>query len=171
MLEISRANETQVLGEMTQEVLGRWHTKCGRNGINICNIFTTFSAALCNSVWCSNMNPTLMHISWIEAHFPFFYISDVTGIQANSSSMNNLCLYCSRVWAFNWSGRAKKLHLWSQKTSIEMRKIIFIGRVPEVGGPRDRQSPKGQGPLQKEGPPKYAIISRNLVLSQFTLCL
>ena len=41
-------------------------------------------------------------------------------------------------------------------------------RVADVGGPRDRRSPKGQGLLRKEGPPTYAILSRNLVLSRFT---
>ena len=40
--------------------------------------------------------------------------------------------------------------------------------MADVGGPRDRRSPKGQGLLRKEGPPTYAILSQNLVLSQFT---
>ena len=40
--------------------------------------------------------------------------------------------------------------------------------MAEVGGPRDRRSPKGQGLLRKEGPPTYAILSRNSVLSRFT---
>ena len=48
----------------------------------------------------------------------------------------------------------------------------FLGldksRVADVGGPRDRRSPKGQVLLRKEGPPTYAILSRNLVLSRFT---
>ena len=41
-------------------------------------------------------------------------------------------------------------------------------RVAEVEGARERRSPKGQGLLRKEGPPTYAILSRNLVLSRFT---
>ena len=41
-------------------------------------------------------------------------------------------------------------------------------RVADVEGPRERRSPKGQGLLRKEGPPKYAILSQNLVLSRFT---
>ena len=46
--------------------------------------------------------------------------------------------------------------------------VIFWYRVAEVGGPQDRRSPKGQGLLQKKGPPTYAILSQNLVLSQLT---
>ena len=42
-------------------------------------------------------------------------------------------------------------------------------RVAGVGGLQDRRSTKGQGLLQKEGPPTYAILSRHLVLSRFTL--
>ena len=41
-------------------------------------------------------------------------------------------------------------------------------RVADVGGPRDRRSPKGQGLLRKKGPTTYAILSLNLVLSRFT---
>ena len=41
-------------------------------------------------------------------------------------------------------------------------------RVADVEGPRDRRSPKGQGLLRKEGPPTYAILSRNLELSRYT---
>ena len=33
---------------------------------------------------------------------------------------------------------------------------------------REQRSPKGQGLLRKEGPPTYAILSRNLVMSRFT---
>ena len=47
----------------------------------------------------------------------------------------------------------------------------FGCRVADVGGPRDRRSPKGQGLLRKEGPPTYAILSRNLVLLWFTCFL
>ena len=47
-------------------------------------------------------------------------------------------------------------------------KQLLVPRVADVGGPRDRRSPKGQGLLRKEGPPTYAILSRNLVLSRFT---
>ena len=41
-------------------------------------------------------------------------------------------------------------------------------RVTEVEGARERRSPKGQGLLRKEGPPTYAILSRNLVWKAFT---
>ena len=41
-------------------------------------------------------------------------------------------------------------------------------RVAEVEGAQERRSPKGQGLLRKEGPPTYAILSQNLVLSRFT---
>ena len=41
-------------------------------------------------------------------------------------------------------------------------------RVADVEGAQERRSTKGQGLLRKEGPPTYAILSRNLVLSQFT---
>ena len=41
-------------------------------------------------------------------------------------------------------------------------------RVADVEGPQDRRSTKGQGLLRKEGPPTYAILSQNLVLSRFT---
>ena len=37
-------------------------------------------------------------------------------------------------------------------------------RVEDVAGLRDRQYPKGQGLLRKEGPPTYALL-QNLVLS------
>ena len=40
-------------------------------------------------------------------------------------------------------------------------------RVADVARARERRSPKGQGLLRKEGPPTYAILSRNLVLSRF----
>ena len=40
--------------------------------------------------------------------------------------------------------------------------------MADVEGPQDRRSPKGQGLLRKEGPPTYAIFSRNLILSRFT---
>ena len=51
-----------------------------------------------------------------------------------------------------------------------------LGRVyPSIFWPlkgwhmlRERRSRKGQGLLRKEGPPTYAILSRNLVLSRFT---
>ena len=41
-------------------------------------------------------------------------------------------------------------------------------RVADVEGAQERRSTKGQGLLRKEGPPTYAILSRNLVLSRFT---
>ena len=46
--------------------------------------------------------------------------------------------------------------------------LAHCTRVAEVEGARERRSPKGQGLLRKEGPPTYAILSRNLVLSRFT---
>ena len=47
--------------------------------------------------------------------------------------------------------------------------VIDEVRVAEVGGPRDRRSTKGSS--TKEGPPTYSILSRNSVLSRFTLNL
>ena len=44
-------------------------------------------------------------------------------------------------------------------------------RVADNEGPRDQRSPKGQGLVQKEGPPTYAILSRKLVLSRCTCFL
>ena len=41
-------------------------------------------------------------------------------------------------------------------------------RVADVGGARERRSTTGQGLLRQEGPPTYAILSRNSVLSRFT---
>ena len=41
-------------------------------------------------------------------------------------------------------------------------------RVADVEGAWERRSAKGQGVLRKEGPPTYAILSQNLVLSPFT---
>ena len=41
-------------------------------------------------------------------------------------------------------------------------------RVADVEEPHNRRCTKGQGLLRKDGPPTYAILSRNLVLSQFT---
>ena len=43
-----------------------------------------------------------------------------------------------------------------------------FNRVAEVARAREQRSPKGQGLLRKEGPPTYAILSRNLVMSRFT---
>ena len=43
-----------------------------------------------------------------------------------------------------------------------------LARVADVEGAQERRSTKGQGLLQKEGPPTYAILSQNLVLSRFT---
>ena len=37
-----------------------------------------------------------------------------------------------------------------------------VSRVADVEGPRDRRSPKGQGLLRKEGPPKYCCDLRAL---------
>ena len=53
---------------------------------------------------------------------------------------------------------------------------IFISIIPSIKYNnqsgwqmlREQRSPKGQGLLRKEGPPTYAILSRNLVLSQCT---
>ena len=42
------------------------------------------------------------------------------------------------------------------------------GRMANVGRARERRSTEGQGLLRKEGPPTYAILLRNLVLSRFT---
>ena len=45
---------------------------------------------------------------------------------------------------------------------------IYHARVADVGGARERRSTTGQGLLRQEGPPTYAILSRNSVLSRFT---
>ena len=47
-------------------------------------------------------------------------------------------------------------------------KLMVVDRVAHVARARERRSPKGQGLLRKEGPPTYAILSRNLVLSRFS---
>ena len=44
---------------------------------------------------------------------------------------------------------------------------IYLHRVADVEGPRDWRFPKVQGLPQKEGPPTYNILSRNLVLPRF----
>ena len=41
-------------------------------------------------------------------------------------------------------------------------------RVADVGGARERRSTTGQGLQRQEGPPTYAILLRNSVLSRFT---
>ena len=46
--------------------------------------------------------------------------------------------------------------------------LIVWSKVADVLGPWDRRLPKGQGLLQKVEPPTFAILSQNLVLSQFT---
>ena len=40
--------------------------------------------------------------------------------------------------------------------------------MADVEGTLERRSLKGQGLLRKEGPTTYAILSRNLILSQLT---
>ena len=49
--------------------------------------------------------------------------------------------------------------------------LLFGCRVADVAHARKRRSPKGQGLLWKEGPPTYAILSQNLVLSRLTCVL
>ena len=44
---------------------------------------------------------------------------------------------------------------------------LQTSRVADVERAREQRSPKGQGLLRKEGPPTYAILSQNLVLSRF----
>ena len=46
--------------------------------------------------------------------------------------------------------------------------LTLGGRVTDVEGAQERRSTKGQGLLRKEGPPTYAILSQNQVLSRFT---
>ena len=48
---------------------------------------------------------------------------------------------------------------------LALRDIMFTAGCQML---RERRSPKGQGLIRKEGPPTYAILLRNLVLSQFT---
>ena len=49
-----------------------------------------------------------------------------------------------------------------------MTSYLGPSRVADVEEPQNRWCTKGQGLLRKEGPPTYAILSRNLVLSRFT---
>ena len=58
--------------------------------------------------------------------------------------------------------------LWQLRFGPPSEREGMMTRVAEVEGARERRSPKGQGLLRKEGPPTYAILSRNLVLSRFT---
>ena len=53
--------------------------------------------------------------------------------------------------------------------------MVYVGggvgsdsRVTGVGVAWSQRCPKGQGSLRTAGPLKYAILSRNVVLSQFT---
>ena len=61
------------------------------------------------------------------------------------------------------------LCLWQcLSTKLLRSKLLRSNRVADVEGAQERRSTKGQGLLRKEGPPTYAILSRNLVLSRFT---
>ena len=53
-------------------------------------------------------------------------------------------------------------------TGFSWIKVTRLARVADVKVPQYRRYPKGQRLLQKEGPPTYAILSQNLVLSRFT---
>ena len=59
------------------------------------------------------------------------------------------------------------IQIYSSHSVLDLL-LAVCSRVADVEGPRDRRSPKGQGFLRKEGPPKYAILLQNLVLSRFT---
>ena len=56
------------------------------------------------------------------------------------------------------------MHMWDKEKIAALKSW-----VADVEKPQYRRYPKGQGLLRKEGPPKYAILSQNLVLSRFTL--
>ena len=62
--------------------------------------------------------------------------------------------------------------VWNVNNFMQVHKpwhfFVTVFRVADVGGARERRSTKGKGLLRKEGPPTYAILSRNLVLSQCT---
>ena len=65
------------------------------------------------------------------------------------------------------------LHIYNLVCSIYIKGAksqlrLMADRVADVEVPQYRRYPKGQGLLRKEGPPTYAILSRNLVLSRFT---
>ena len=80
--------------------------------------------------------------------------------------VKGLCLECKAKG--HWS-LAQPIRSPDFKASINsILNVTTVNRVAEVEGARERRSPKGQGLLRKEGPPTYAILSRNLVLSRFT---
>ena len=88
-------------------------------------------------------NPRPWEISWASG-----------GVFSNTSLL-------SAVYGFNTNG---------SDYPPQMNKILQLDacRVADVARACERRSPKGQGLLRKEGPPTYAILSRNLVLSRFT---
>ena len=52
---------------------------------------------------------------------------------------------------------------------VDGKSWFVMHRVADVeGAAQERRSTKGLGLLRQEGPPTYAILSRNLVLSRFT---
>ena len=74
------------------------------------------------------------------------------------STFSTNCLpYCSKD--------SREIILVQIKT---FKYTVYTARVADVEGAQERRSTKGQGLLRKEGPPTYAILSRNSVLSRFT---
>ena len=68
------------------------------------------------------------------------------------------------MWLYSY----QRVAMWSNKLDLDKDSTSRSSRVADVEGPQDQWSPKGQGLLRKEGPPTYAILLRNLVLSRFT---
>ena len=88
-----------------------------------------------------------------------------------------LCDHFLLVFGSLWGEVFKRTNLQSREAVIyQHRYFSHIGegvvadcpRVAEVGGLRDRRSTTGQGLLRQKGPPTYAILSRNSILSRFT---
>ena len=116
------------------------------------NLYTVNQPKINQSITKGTMEPEIDSMTWIKFS-------------------NNMAL-CALV--ANSGTRWHNLHwfkIWSLGGTICI--VCKVGhkvasRVAEVEGARERRSPKGQGLLRKEGPPTYAILSRNLVLSRFT---
>ena len=74
----------------------------------------------------------------------------------------------SRMNSLHWWTRTGP-GVWEKSSWIVFRELFGVyHRVAEVARAREQRSPKGQGLLRKEGPPTYAVLSRNWVMSRFT---
>ena len=63
-----------------------------------------------------------------------------------------------------WGENTLHLKCWLMSHSTNGVVNVRGVRVADVARAREQRSPKGQGLLQKERPPTYAILSQNLVL-------